>query len=328
MRSRHVPARGRHWFRVVGWLALALMLQHPVLALAQTAVDPDYRLRPGDEILLGVPGRPELEQNLTLDAAGRVTLAQVGEVGLSGLTIDEAAEVLRQRLRLFYPNLDEVEVELQTASQVRLHVIGQVPNAGEYQFTVVPSLWTLLRMAGGPGEGADPARARIVRVVDGRTTVLPVDLTTVMERGGDAGIELQAGDTLVVPPMRDDAPLVPAASGVQVFGAVIEPTVVEISQPTELMHVLMLAGAPTTESNLSKVYWVHRLERGFAATEVDVRRFLEDGDEVGNPLVHPGDTVEVRESRPSWFSTALPLILGTIATAATVALAVDRLTSE
>jgi len=328
MTSRHVPARGRRWFRGVGWLALALMLQQPMLALAQSGSDPDYRLRPGDEILLGVPGRQELEQSLTLDAAGRVMLAQVGEVMLSGLTIDEAAEVLRQRLRLFYPSLDEVDVELQTASQVRLHVIGQVPNAGDYQFTVVPSLWTLLRSAGGPSGGADLARARVVRVVDGRTVVLPVDLSAVIERGGDGGIVLQAGDTLVVPPILDNAPPVAAAEGVQVFGGVIEPTVVQIAEPTELMQVLMLAGAPTATSNLSKVHWVHRVQNGFEATEVDVRRFLEGGDPVGNPLVHPGDTVEVRESRPSWFTTALPLILGTIATAATVALAVDRLTQD
>jgi polysaccharide export outer membrane protein len=327
MTSRYIPTRTRTWFRTVGWLALALVLQQPLAVLAQTA-ETEYRLRAGDEIMVGVPGRPELEQSLALDAAGRVTVPQVGEVVLGGLTIAEAGEVLRQRLRLFYPSLDEVEVELKTTSQIRFYVIGEVRTSGEYQFTVQPTIWDLLRSAGGPTDGADLARARVVRIVDGKTVVVPIDLSDVIESGGVEEVALQTGDTLVVPARRDETISVAAHDGVQVFGAVGQPTVVEIDEPTELVQVLMLAGAPTTTSNLKKVYWVHRLQNGFQAEEVNVRKFLEDGDPTSNPLVHPGDTLEVRDSTPSWFSRSLPLILGVIATTATVALAYDRIVND
>jgi len=163
MTSRQVPTRARTWFRLTGWIALLLVCQQPVQGLAQ-AVSPDYRLRPGDEILISVPSRPELDRRLSLDATGRATIPQVGEVSLGGLTLEEAAEVLRQRLRLFYPAIDEVEVMPFTTAQIRIYVIGAVADSGQYQFTVLPTIWELLRAAGGPADEADLRHARVVRI--------------------------------------------------------------------------------------------------------------------------------------------------------------------
>ena len=95
-------ANESYWFRWTGRIALVALLLQPVMAAAQGA-DPEYRLVPGDEIAVTVTGRPDLDRSYILGDTGRVTVDQVGDVVLSGLTVDEAAEVLRQRLRLFYP---------------------------------------------------------------------------------------------------------------------------------------------------------------------------------------------------------------------------------
>lgn len=327
MRARSTPPRTRPWFRPVAWLALALMLQQPALAVAQTAAA-EVRLQGGDQIVLTVPGRPDLDQALTVDAAGRVSIPQVGEVALGGLTVVEAREILRQRLRVFYPGVAAVEVALQSASQVRLYVLGAVRTPGSYDFAVPPGAWDLLRSAGGPADGADLSRARVVRVVDGRTVVTDLDLSGVMDGRGAPDVTLQNGDTLVVPDAAPGGVTVPARAGVQVFGAVATPTVVPLTEPTELLQVLMLAGAPTLDANLGKVNWVHRGPDGFTAVRVDVRRFLTDGDRLANPLIYPGDALEVESDRPTWFTRTLPVVLGMIATAATVVLAYDRMVND
>ncbi len=323
MNARYVPARTRGWFRLTGWLALALLLQQPVQALAQTAGG-EHLLQAGDAITLSVPSRPGLDQTLTLDAAGRVALPQVGDVVLEGLTVGEAQEILRQRLRVFYPGIAGVDVQLQSATQVRMYALGEVHASGHFDFPSPPSIWDLLRAAGGPAEGANLAAARIVRLEDGRTVVIPVDLSGMMTGAGTPEIMLQNGDTLVVPASSDNASTVPASAGVQVFGSVGAPTVVAVAEPTELMQVMMLAGAPLTTSDLGKVYWVHRGSDGFLSTKVNVKRFLQAGDPRGNPLIYPGDTVQVTEAQESWLARRLPLLLGMLATAATVALAYDR----
>lgn len=324
MRARYAPARARIWFRLTGWLVLVLLLQQPMQALAQAAAA-EHRLQGGDEIVLSVPGRQDLDSTLTLDASGRVSIPQVGEVTLAGLTVGEAKEILRQRLRVFYPNIAAVDVELQGASQFRLYVLGEVRTSGHYDFAAMPTVWDLLRSAGGPTDNANLADGRIVRVVDGRTVVVAVDLSGVMTGGGSPAIELYGGDTLVVPAAPDGGVTVAAIEGVQVFGAVNTPVVVGVDQPTELVQLLMLAGAPMTTSDLRNVYWVHRDADGFSSTKVNVRQYLEAGDRLGNPIVYPGDTIEVRVYEEPWLARRLPLILGLIATTATVMLAYDRL---
>ncbi|MFN2371930.1 MAG: polysaccharide biosynthesis/export family protein [Candidatus Krumholzibacteriia bacterium] len=326
MRTRFTPARTRPWFRPAAWLALALLLQQPLLAVAQTAAE-GARLQGGDQIVLTVPGRPDLDRALTLDAAGRVSVPQVGEVALGGLTVEEAREILRQRLRVFYPGVAGVDVALQSASQVRLYVLGSVRTPGQYDFAVPPGAWDLLRAAGGPADGADLSRARVVRLVDGRTEVTDLDLSGVMDGRGAPDVDLQNGDTLVVPDAAGGV-TVQAHAGVQVFGAVATPTVVPLTEPTELLQVLMLAGAPTLESDLGKVHWVHRLPNGFRSRTIDVTRFLKSGNALGNPLVYPGDTLEVTAARDSWFTRRMPVILGLLATTATVVLAYDRVSSR
>lgn len=320
--------RGTRTFRWTGHLALALLLLQTVPLVAQDGGG-GPTLAAGDEIALTVPGRPELDGDLVLDAAGRVTIEQVGEVSLAGLTIDEASQVLRQRLRLFYPSIDNLDLELRSASHVLLYIIGAVRAPGHYEFSSIPSVWELVRAAGGPSDDADLAVSRIIRQEQGNTTVFSVDLSGMMTGGDVPSFRLRNSDTLAIPGVAGDAsPTVPGNDGVQVFGGVAEPVTVPIKEPTLLMDVLMRAGAPTDTANLKQVWWVHRAGGGYVSNDINVRAFLEAGDPAGNPLVHPGDTIEVGIERPGWVTQYLPLILGTIATAATVVLAWDRVTQD
>jgi len=318
-------ARQRIWFRLTGWLALMILCGQPLQVLAQPAgSDPDRSLQPGDEIIIAVSGRSDLSKNFTLDASGAVTIDQVGTVSLAGLTIPEAQQVLRQRLRLFYPTIDAVEVTLRSGSGFTIYVIGEVTLPGEYDFMAAPNLFELMRAAGGPSETANLRGARIVRAAAGETATIAVDLTGVME-GVGSDVELRNGDTLVIPAAAEGVPVVSSSAGIQVFGSVLTPTVVPANGPMELMDVLMQAGSPSTTAKLSGVWWVHRTEGGSVATKVNVQRYMQEGDPAGNPIIYPGDTVQVEETIEPWIVRRLPLFLGMIATTATVMLAYDRL---
>ena len=308
-------------FRWTGRLALVMMLVQPGFALAQ-GQGAQRRLGPGDEISVTVPGRPDLDGELILDSTGRVSIEPVGEISLADLTVAEAAEVLRRNLRLFYPNLDNLEVQLRSASEVTLYVIGAFRTPGHYEFAVVPTLWELVRLAGGPADDANLRMARVVRQADGATTVFNLDLSGLLSNTELPEFELRSGDTLAVPGgAGEGGATVPGFDGVQVFGGVAEPAVIPITEPTLLLDLLMRAGSPSDTANLNKVWWVHQTGGAYVSSKVDVRLFLEEGDPVGNPLVYPGDTIEVGITESSWLQSYLPLILGTIVTAATVVLA-------
>ncbi len=317
--------------RLVGIWLLTISVLMPLQGLAQVdSPNQAPRLAPGDVIQVSIPDRPSMNGELTLDAAGNVAIPQVGDVSLSGLTSAEAELVLRQWLRLFDPSIDQVEVFLQSggADGLKFFVLGEVVRPGDVYFTEIPSFMDLMRAAGGPTSVSNLRQVRLIREVGSRTEVSELDLSVLFEGGETPEVELKPGDTLVVPALLAGVSAVPTATGVKVFGAVAVPTVVDIKGPTPMLDVLMLAGAPSADSEISEIYWVHHVGNMPEARVIDLREYLEEGNPVGNPLIYPGDTIRVDYYEEPWFLQALTFTLVTLAAVATIWLAYDRIVNE
>ena len=320
-------ARRSGWLKIFCWLSICLVAG-PVFAQPDRQAGPRV-VNPGDSLVLAVPGHPEYDLSLQVEADGMVLIPGIGSIRVAGLTESEAVQVMRQRLRLFDPTINDISLSLTRAGGIQIFVIGSVVNPGPYQFMTQPSLWDLLRAAGGAAENANLAEARIIRETATGTEVQIVDLNRVLSGGRAPQSDIQDGDTLVIPTLVEGISTVVSSHGVQVFGGVAVPTVVNINEPTPLMDVLMRAGAPVADADLEAVWWVHQTgQREYLSTKINVRSFLEMGDVSSNPLIYPGDSLEVTLDRPSWLQQNLPLILGVIATTATVVLAWDRVARD
>ncbi len=316
--------------RLRAGVLLLVWLTMPIQALAQSGTQADaYRLVNGDQVQLTVPGRPDLTLNLTIDSNGRVPIPQIGNVALAGLTVAEAQLVLQQRLRLFDPSLDSVRLTLASqGSGLRVFVIGEVGVTGEFTFNTQPTLWDVLRQAGGPGAAANLAQAKVVRETPSGTEVQVIDLSGILAGGSVPQFELKNGDTLVIPAALEGVATVAATTGVQIFGGVAVPTVVPIKEPTPLLDIIMQAGAPSAESRLDEIWWVHRSGEEINSRLINLQAYLEEGNPLGNPLIYPGDTVQVKYERSNWAQRNLPLILGTLTAIATLYLAYDRAVND
>jgi len=287
---------------------------------------PEYRLGMGDIIQLNVVQQPDLDRLLTIRSDGNAIIPMVGPVAISGLTLIEAEELIRQRLRLYDPSISEISLTVTEYNSLRVYVLGAVGTPGSYTFTSPPTVWDALRVAGGPAEGANLNIARIIRRVGDVEHTETYDLSDMVQgRGVLPDIKLQTGDTVIIP--GGDASLrTPADIGVQVFGAVLQPSIVPLQEPTRLVTVLMMSGTPTTRSRLNEVMWVHQDQPDqYRSTTVNVESWLKEGKLVGNPLVYPGDTIHIKENQPSWVREYLPLILSLVTASTTVLLALDRL---
>lgn len=309
--------------------ALVIGLVAATGALAQSAAVGDvYRVGVGDVLRMAVPQMEAMDGEETVQSDGTVYVSQVGRVALAGLTLAESEELLLRRLRLFDPGITEVVLSVLEYNALRIFALGAVNSPGSYTFQAPPTLWEVLRQAGGPAENASLNNCRVISIEDGRPVSRTVNLSGYLTGVDFPQDVLRSGDTLVVPTVADGVVGVPTTMGVQVFGGVTTPTTVSIDRPTDLLSVLMLAGATVENAELNKVDWVHRDVSGRAgavATRVDMRLFLEQGLNAGNPMVHPGDVVYVAQRRPNWFQQNLPIILASLTTMTTLLLTYDRL---
>ncbi|MBD3222712.1 hypothetical protein GF314_15875 [bacterium] len=330
--SRMLP---RHVRMLVATLASLLVLGGAAVAQSPATgnggdEDEIYRIGPGDVLRLNVPQLPDLDGELTVQSDGRIYVQQVGEVTVANLTLEEAEQLISRRLQLFDPSVTSVVLGVVEFNALRVFALGAVSEPGAHNFETPPTLWEVLRAAGGPAENANLASCRVITVVDGRPQSRIVDLSGYLTGTGLPDDVLRSGDTLVVPLVADGSVGVPSSQGVQVFGSVATPTTVPIQGPMDLVSVLMLSGAPMTDAKLSEVDWVHR-ERESGRTisrRIDLRKFLQEGKASGNPIVHPGDVVYVPQERPGWLQEYLPLFLTVITSATTLWLAYDRITEE
>ncbi len=314
------------WIRILGLMIIGLVWAGS--SPAQPVADAEeYRLGFGDVLQLNVLQAADLDRELTIQQDGTAFIPLVGEISLAGLTIIEAEQEIQRHLELFNPNIDAVTLSMVEFNALRIYILGAVASPGPYTFTRAPSLWDAMRTAGGPLESANLNSVRLVRQQTTGVMSQTVNLSSLMTGGTEIpSVQLLGGDTLIVPTRSESVAQIAPTEGVQIFGAVATPTTVPLATPTRLLTCLMMAGSPLENAKLDKIWLVHRSgEEQFNSTLVNLKEFVEKGRLSGNPLVYPGDTINVTVNTPGWLRRTLPLFLTTLATTGTIYLIYDRI---
>ncbi len=280
----------------------------------------NYRVGAGDAILLTVYQRPDLSRELRINEGGGITMPLVGSIKVAGLTVKEMEVKILQVLKDYYPSLTRVSVRVQEAVSVVIYVIGQVGKPGKYSFPETPNLWEAIREAGGPNLNASLDNVRIVKDKDKGGTSRVVN---VMESLEIASVEslpgLENGDTVVIP---EKAAVYTGSFGVNVFGSVVKPGIYRLQARRDLMSAILLAGGPAGGAALGRIKIIRPLSDGNIRTiEVNLQRFLKEGDPLSNPKLQPGDTVHLpAQNRVAFlFKNDLGFILNLVTTGITIA---------
>lgn len=308
-------------------LVALILLQQVTPAFAQDSGSSPYRLGIGDILLVEVPQDEQLGGSFTVLADGTISLKRVGSLAVAGLTLAEAVESIRHRLRLYNPDVDDVTVTISEYNALSIYVLGAVQSPGTYSFDESPTIWEAIRAAGGPTPEANLNVVRVISQLDTAQQTDTYDLSAVFTGQGSLPTRHLGPGTSVIVPLVQGAAQVPASQGVQVIGSVAIPSTVHITEPTRLLTVLMRAGSPLEESKLDQIWWVHKGAGGsdYQANRVNLKLFLEEGSLAGNPLVYPGDSLRVPAERPGRTLVAISVILGLLLTTTTIILTIDRL---
>ena len=173
----------------------------------RTAVDPDFRLGPGDVLLINVLEDPTLDTEVLIRPDGLITVPLAGTVMAAGRTPEEVAAAIRSELAPNFVEPPSVSVVLralapQTAQEqlLTIYVIGQVARPGQILIEQPIGFLQALALAGGIGTFAK-ADAIQVRKVDeaGVERVFVLDYEAIEEGGVVPKVILDDGDTILVP---------------------------------------------------------------------------------------------------------------------------------
>ena len=168
------------------------------------ATPQDYRLGPGDQVIIDIWGYSEGSYTLTISPEGRVYISQVGPIQLSGLTIAAATEKIRKALVSKYSSIGgskpntSVSVTLGSIRTIQVNVMGEVGTAGTYRLSSFATVFHALYRAGGV---TSRGSLRAIKVIRGGDQIASVDVYDyLMEGRTDTDIALREGDVILVPP--------------------------------------------------------------------------------------------------------------------------------
>lgn len=259
------------------------------------ATPENYRLGPGDEIIIDIWGENERSLREEISPEGNIMIEQVGPVYLNGLTIREANEKLRSVFSQIYAGVSgeepssDVRVTLGRLRTIQVNVLGEVATPGTYRLSSFATVFHALYRAGGvtPIGGL-----RDIRIMRGDHEVARVDVYDLLMKGKqNDDIRLEEGDVIIVPPYE---------LLVEISGNVKRPMHYEMKSGESLGKLMEYAGGFTGDAYRDEVRVIRESGREYQIYNVREPNYaswnLEDGDAVtvGSVLDRFANRVEVR----------------------------------
>ena len=191
-------------------VTLAFLVACPISSAAtaepapDSAVTPDYRIGPGDNLRVFVFENESLSATVPVRPDGKISTPLVEDMVAVGRTPSQLARDIEKALSQYVkkPKVDVVVlVALSVFSQVK--VIGQVKEPAALPYHEGMTVLDALLSVKGLTEFAAGNRARIVRTVNGKQQEIHVKLKSLVNDGDlSQNLKLLPGDVLVVPETR------------------------------------------------------------------------------------------------------------------------------
>jgi polysaccharide export outer membrane protein len=158
-----------------------------------------YLLSPGDVLLVSVWREESLQQEVRVLPDGSITFPLVGRIEVAGLDSTAVSLKIADKLADYLPE-PSVSVVISGIEGNVVYVLGKVARPGPAVMAGPTSVLQALSMAGGLDKFADQDAIKIVRRKGQEQEILLVDYDELISgRNMSSNIQLQAGDTLVVP---------------------------------------------------------------------------------------------------------------------------------
>ncbi|MGC2298721.1 MAG: SLBB domain-containing protein, partial [Acidobacteriaceae bacterium] len=238
----------------------------------QIPVPADYVIGPGDELLIRVWGKVDLDLALVVDRNGQIQLPKAGTLTVSGLRYDQLNSYLHSSIGTIYKDF-ELNVTLGKLRSIQVFVLGDARQPGSYTLSSLSTLVDALFASGGPSANGSMRHIQLRR---GDQQVVDFDLYELQQNGDKShDKQLLPGDVIYIPPVGPQ---------VAIDGSVNRPGIYELRGAGTVGSALEGAGGITGLAAVDRISLERILDRksrsveAFELNEAGLQRPLRDGD--------------------------------------------------
>lgn len=263
------------------------------------ATPPNYRLGPGDEVIIDIWGASQTNIRETISPDGTINVQELGPIYLSGKTVEEANRFLKAELgKVFSNENNQIRMTLGNTRTIQINIMGEVVQPGTYALSAFSTVFHALYRAGGVN---DIGSLRDVQLVRNGKKIADVDIYEFIMQGKiKEDISLQEGDVIIVPAYE---------MLVEVEGNVKRPMLFELKKNETVAALLKYAGGFNADAYKGNLRIVRQNGIEYEVKTVDEMDYsvckLSDGDvvTVGAILKRYTNRVEVRGAvyRPDFY---------------------------
>jgi polysaccharide biosynthesis/export protein len=168
-----------------------------IATAANSQGGPEYVIGPEDVLHIAVWKENDLTATLPVRPDGKISLPLLNDVQASGLTPQQLADSVTEKLRKYIAD-PRVTVVVTAINSKRIYLVGEVSHVGATP--MLPNMTVLQALSSaGINQFAKTKGIYVLRMENGKQQKLPVNYRKLVKGDVQQNYVLQPGDTIVVP---------------------------------------------------------------------------------------------------------------------------------
>ena len=204
-----------------------------------------YLLGPGDEIIISLWGETQVRESYTISRDGLLYIERVGQLSLTGKTIEQAEKYLVKQFQKVYETLKGtrpstfMDVSLGQLKSINVTFVGEANSPGVYPIHPFSTVLTGLIQVGGLDTTGSLRNIQIIRSGEDPHRV---DFYKFLLSGKSANskIKLQDNDVVFIPPRL---------SRVEIVGAIKRPGIYEADDNDNILDLVNYAAGLRSDAD-------------------------------------------------------------------------------